>query len=82
MLFDNGHTCQIQGTCTVRIKLFDGMIGELKDVRYVPQLQKNTNSVGTLDAQGLRETLEECVLKMFSDSLVVQKRIRLTTCTT
>jgi len=30
-----------------------------------------------LEAQGLRETLEEGILKMFSDSLVVLKGIRL-----
>ena len=50
----------------VRIKLFDGMIRELKNVRHVPQLQKNLISVGTLKAQGLRGTLGEGVLKMFS----------------
>ena len=38
--FEDEHTCQIERTDTVRIKLFDGMIRELKDVRYVPQLQK------------------------------------------
>jgi len=74
--FSNGHTCQIEGIGTLRIKLFDGMIRELKDVRYVPQLQKNLISIGTLEAQGLRETLGEGVFKMFSDSLVVLKCIR------
>jgi len=34
--FGDGHTYQIEGICTVRMKLFDGMIRELKDVRYVP----------------------------------------------
>jgi len=32
--FDNGHTFQIERVSTVRIKLFDRMIKELKDVRY------------------------------------------------
>ena len=31
--FDDGHTCQIEGICTVRIKLFDAMISELKDMK-------------------------------------------------
>jgi len=38
--FRDGPTCQIEGICTVRIKLFDEMIRELKDMRYVPQLKK------------------------------------------
>jgi len=33
--FGDGHTCQIEGTGIVRIKLFNGMIRELKDVRYI-----------------------------------------------
>ena len=33
--FGNIHTCQIERIGTVHIKLFDGIIRELKDVRYV-----------------------------------------------
>ena len=61
---------------TVRIKLFDKMIRELKDVRYVPQLQKNLIPIGALKVQGLREILEEGVLTILSASLVVLKGIR------
>ena len=60
----------------VHIKLFDEMIRELKDVRYVSQLHKNLISVGALKVQGLRGTLEERVLKISSGSLVVLKGIR------
>ena len=65
------HTCHIEGISTVHIKLSDGMVRELKDVRYVPQLKKNFISIEALEAQGLKETLGESVLKMFSGSLVV-----------
>jgi len=52
------------------------MVRELKDVMYVPQLKKNLISVGALETQGLRETLGEGILKMFSSSLVVLKGIQ------
>jgi len=42
---------------------------------YVPQLKKNLISVGALEAKGLRGTLGEGILKMFSGSLVVLKGI-------
>ena len=74
--FSNGHTCQIKGIDTVGITLFDGMILELKDVRYVPQLHKNLILVRALEAQGLKGTLEEDVLKISSGSLVVLKGVR------
>ena len=35
------------------------MVGELQDVKYISQLKKNLNLVGTLEAQGLRGTLEK-----------------------
>jgi len=31
--------CNMKGICTVLIKMFDGMVSELKEVRYVPQLK-------------------------------------------
>ena len=76
MSFGDGHTCHMEGICIVHIKLSDGMIRELKDVRFVPQLKKNVISIAALETQGLRETLEEGILKMFSDSLVILKGIR------
>ena len=76
MSFDSRHTCQIKGISTIRIKLFDGMIRELKDVRFIPQLQNNLILVGALKAQGLRRTLGEGILKMFIGLLVVLKGIQ------
>ena len=32
--------------------MFDGMVQELKEVRYVPQLKRNLISVGTLEMFG------------------------------
>ena len=69
--FDNGRICYMEEIDTARIKLSDGMVRKLKDVRYIPQL-KNVNSIGALEAQN--------VLKMFSDSLVVLKGIRHNLC--
>ena len=76
MTFDTGYTCYIERIGTVCIKLLDGVIRELKDVRYVPQLNKNLISVKVLEAHGLRGTLGEGVLKMSNGSLVVLKGIR------
>jgi len=40
----------MEGIRTVLIKMFDGMVRELKEVKYVPQLKKNIISVGALKA--------------------------------
>ena len=41
----DGHTCLIEGIGTVHIKLFDELIRELKDVKYIPYLMKNLISL-------------------------------------
>ena len=61
MSFNDKHTCHIERIDTVRIKLFDEMVRELKDVTYVPQLKKNLISVGALEAWGLLEKASQNV---------------------
>ena len=42
--------CNVKGMGTVRIKMFDGIVRELKKVRYVSQLKRNLIFVSTLEA--------------------------------
>ena len=76
MSMGDDHTCRLVGKGTVRIRIYDGTLRELKEVRYIPSMAKNIISVGALEANGLRGTLGEGVFKMSSDSLVVLKGIR------
>ena len=39
------HPCNIEGMGTVRIKMDDGIVRELKEVRYVPQLKRSLLSL-------------------------------------
>ena len=58
------HLCNVEGMSTVHIKMDDGIVRELKDVRYVPQLKRNFNSVGTLKTLDLVVSIRDGVLKM------------------
>ena len=44
------HPCNIEGMGKVHIKMDDGIVQELKEVRYVPQLKRNLIFVGALDS--------------------------------
>ena len=70
------HSCNIEGMGTVRIKTDDGIVQELKEVRYVPQLKRNLISVGALEALGLVISVRDGVLKMIKDSMMVMKGVR------
>jgi len=52
------HPYKVEGIGTVCIKIFDGIVQELKEVRYVPQLKRNIISVGTLKTLGLVVSIE------------------------
>ena len=76
VVIGNDHPCDMKGIGTVNVKMFDEMVWELKEVRYVPQLKRNLISVGALEALGLVVSIKEGVLKMTKDSMVVLKVVR------
>jgi len=60
---------------TMQIKMLDGMVRELKEVRYVPQFKKNLISVGALKTLGLEVYIGDGVLKMTKSSMVISKGV-------
>ena len=40
-IMGDDHPCEVEGIGTIRIKMFDRMVRELKEVRYVPQVKMN-----------------------------------------
>ena len=69
----NNATCKIVGVGSIQIKMFDGMVRTLSDVRHVPGLKKNLISLSTLDKNGCRIACQGGVLKVIRRSLVVIK---------
>ena len=47
-IMGDDRSCNMEGIGTVQIKIFYGMVRELKKVSYVPQLNMNLISVGAL----------------------------------
>jgi len=72
----DNRQCNMKRIGTVQIKMFDGMVQELKEVRYVPQLNRNLISVGVLKALGHRVFVRDGILKMTKGSMVVLKGVR------
>ena len=70
------HPCNMEGIGTVYIKMFDGIVRELKKVRYVPQLKRNLIFVGSLKALDLEVSIGDSVLKMTRGLMVILKGVR------
>lgn len=69
----NNVSCQIVGVGNVRIKMYDGMIRTLTDVRHVPQLNKDLISWGVLDSEGYKFMGQGGVLRVSKGTLVFMK---------
>ncbi|XP_072077901.1 uncharacterized mitochondrial protein AtMg00300-like [Arachis hypogaea] len=72
----NDHACKTVRLGTIRIKMHDGGVRTLKDVRHIPDLRKNLISIGLLEKNGCKIVVKKGVLKVFRSSLVVMKGVR------
>ncbi|KAF3670301.1 hypothetical protein FXO38_07158 [Capsicum annuum] len=73
VLMGNNTPCKIVGIGTIRIKMFDGVVMTLGDVRYVPDLKRNLFSLSTLDWNRYRYTGEGGVSKVTKGAIIVMK---------
>ena len=69
----NNMSCRVAGVGTVKIKMFDGRVTTLTDVRHVPDLKKSLVSLGTLDLQGYKYYAEGGVLRASKGASMVIK---------
>ncbi|KAH9682404.1 hypothetical protein KPL71_027339 [Citrus sinensis] len=76
VVMGNDQPCRIMGIGTIRLKMFDRMVRELKDVRFVPALKKNLISVGALEAKGYKITIEDDTMKFIHGAMVILQGVR------
>ena len=73
VLIGNNMSCKTISIRSIKIRIHDGIIRTLSNVRHVPDLKKNLISLGTLDANGYKFLAEGGVLRVSKGSLVVMK---------
>ena len=73
VLMGNDASCKTVGIGTIKIRMHDGIVRILEDVRYVPELRKNLISLGCLDAIGCKITLNGGELKVAKGAMIIMK---------
>ena len=73
----NNVTCKIVGIGSIKIKMYDGIVRTLTDVRYIHELRKNLISMGFLDNAGYKLSVQGGVMKISKGILVVMKENRI-----
>lgn len=76
VLVGNNMACNVIGIGTVKLKMQDGSVKLLLDVRHVPELKRNLLSLGILDQSGCSFKGEGGTLKVFKGSLQIMKGTR------
>ena len=73
VLMGNDTSCKVAGIGNIRIKMFNGIVRTLCDVRHVPDLRKNLISLGTLDCNGFSYKSTNGVMKVSKGAMTVMK---------
>ena len=73
VLMGNDASYKIACVGIIRIKMIDGFVRMLADVKHVPNLKRNLISSSTLDSKGYKYTSEGGALKVSKGALVVMK---------
>ena len=68
-----GNNIESVGIGTIKIKMYDGIVKILVEVRYVPNLKKNFISLSALNSDGCKFSAEGGVMKVVKGALVLIK---------
>ena len=75
----NDATCSVIGIGTVKIKMFDGVVRVLNNVKHVPNLRKNLISLRVLDDLGYSYSSNGGIMKITKGALMVMKGQKIST---
>ena len=78
VLLGNDQVCQIKGIGRIKMRMHDGPVKILSDVRFIPQVKRNLISLGTLELKGYSFTSSngKIVALKGSEVKMVAKRVR------
>lgn len=76
VLLGDDYECNIEGIGDIRLKLHDGVVRLLTNVRYIPKLKRNLISLGVLDGSGHKYSSENGVLSITKHGITVMKGVK------
>ena len=79
MTLGDNHPCKVAGIGTVRVRMFDGIVRTLTNVKHISELEKNLVSLGYLERSGysFSSRARSGVLNISNGAMVVMRGRRL-----
>src|SRR3954471_3044101 len=78
VLMENNAECKVVGIGSIRMRMFDGEVRTIANVRHVPEVSSNLFSLGALEARGCRFASANGTLKVRKGSRIIYKGERIT----
>jgi len=72
VIMGDDRPCNMEGIRSFLVKIFDGMVRELKKVKYIPQTKKNLISVSVLEALCLEISGRDSILICLCSMVVME----------
>ena len=72
----NDALCKTIGIGNIRMRMFDGQVRTLTNVRYVSDLKKNLLSLGALKVRGYKFSGADRGIKVIKGSMMILKEER------
>jgi hypothetical protein len=69
----NDAMCKAIGLGTIKVRMFNGIVRILTNVRYAPNLKKNLISLGILDSLGYGYSAKDGVMKITKGTIMIMK---------
>ena len=79
MTLGDNHPCKVAGIGIVRVRMFDGIVKTMTNVKHIPELEKNLVSLGYLESSGysFSNRARSRVLNISNGAMVVMRGRRL-----
>lgn len=76
VLLGNDQVYQVEGMGDIKIKIHDGSVKILSDVRYVPDLKRNLISLGVLELTSFSFKSEKGIMNIYKGDRIIMKGFR------
>ncbi|KAK3034871.1 hypothetical protein RJ639_033234 [Escallonia herrerae] len=76
VLMRNNVACKVVSLGSIQIRMHDGIVRTLTDVKHIPKLRKNLISLGTIDSNGCSYQATGGVMRIMKGALVVMKGLK------
>ena len=73
VLIENDTVCKTVGISNIRMRMFDGQVRTLTNVRHILDLKKNLLSLGDLEARGYKFSGANGGIKVTRGSMMILK---------